>query len=431
MHDSVDRLTLEFSAAVELAPQLMDAALDSPDRMGTHGWGDPLITDVSDLPVVLGPLRGVLANAERALAEDAELAPLFVERDGLRAFVHELGSGHRVGSSGDIAYDVLTSAARWEYLFRRPVTAQGLAARIDENLEEIRKSLRGELASTVTVVGFVGIPLAAGARVSTPWGSIVPSPEASLAARIAAASGGTGVLGASALLLSDETYRVVVSWEQVPSVFIPAAAQHREFTLLPLAFLLATDSDKRAAPTPLWAMSLPRFQGTGFGMSRYLFGSFWGGRAEPLSSDEEVAVTTWSALINAHHNPNIDIAVRRSLSSAGLRLDPADRLLDAVIALENLFGTRPETSYRLAASISKLLETEPANRKTKLKALSSLYQKRSDVSHGVNVATVEADAKEALDVAVNCMRHLYSDRTDLLQMAKSSDRADHLLLIDP
>ncbi len=105
--------------------------------------------------------------------------------------------------------------------------------------------------------------------------------------------------------------------------------------------------------------------------------------------------------------------------------------MDAVIAWENLFGATPETSFRLAAAIAKLLSHDPEERRDLLRRLRELYRRRSEVAHGANVETVAQDADDTLDIAVRCLRCLYKDRTDLLAMEKSDQRANQLLLIDP
>lgn len=430
--DPIDSLTPKFDPAFAGAERLMAQYLESlAYPTPPSSFGDPIISDLSHIPVLMLSLRESLVPASLAIAADSEVAQLLETRGGQQAFINELSSGSRVDTNpGDLALQFLSAAVKWEYLFGRPISAAGLRKRLNENLTHLRAGLKGARVPTFRIIGYAGLPLEAGASIDTAWGRVIPSPKPSLAATIAAASGGRGILGASALLLIESSFDLVISWEALPPLLAQDEVPDSVFTLLPLAFLLATESQDRVAPTLLWMAGLQRVLGLGFGMGTYQFGPVLTRRNTPLTSDEGAAAAQWSSLISGNHNRNIDVAVRRCLSSAALRLDPADRLMDAVIAWENLFGASPETSFRLAAAIAKLL-ADKDGRVDLLKTLRDLYRRRSEVAHGANLQTISEDADAALDVAVRCLRLLYRDRVDLLSLAKSDQRANQLLLMDP
>jgi hypothetical protein len=117
------------------------------------------------------------------------------------------------------------------------------------------------------------------------------------------------------------------------------------------------------------------------------------------------------------------------VSALAQRVDVQDRLIDAVIAWENLFGAMPETSFRLCAAITKLITSQTSERRTRLARLLKIYKLRSRVAHGSgeDAAALQVAADESIDIAINCLRILYTDRADLLSL-KPSDRADTLLL---
>src|SRR5437870_11641195 len=59
-----------------------------------------------------------------------------------------------------------------------------------------------------------------------------------------------------------------------------------------------------------------------------------------LSRAEATKWGEWIRLIDDRRVKNIDVAIRRTLFATADRLDPNDGLVDAVIALENLVGSR-------------------------------------------------------------------------------------------
>ena len=427
----MDSLTDEFEPAIAAAVGLMNRYLEVPSTMLAGSFGDPLISDLSNLAVVLLSVQDLLQPAAHAIGQDPQLQDLLRTRNGQQPFMNELAGGSRLDTNPrEFALQLLVAATKWEYVLRRPITSAGFRSRLDEDLTYLRAGLGGQEIPTLRIVGFAGLPLETDSIVQTVWGKVIPTPKPSLSAMIAAASSGPGAVGASALLLLERTYQPQVSWEAMPPLLLPELSADRIFMLVSLAFLLATERKQRVGPTVLWTIALPRFIGLSFGSVRYQFGPIWSTRADPLTADELDAVARWSAVLESQHNPNIDLAVRRCLSSGALRLDPADRLMDAVIAWENLFGASPETSFRLAAAISKLLTTVADERRALLKRLLELYRRRSEVAHGANLQSAQEDADEALDIAVRCLRKLYQDRTDLLSLAKSIERANDLLLID-
>jgi len=81
------------------------------------------------------------------------------------------------------------------------------------------------------------------------------------------------------------------------------------------------------------------------------------------------------------------IAIRR-FESAYERINPADKLLDFMIAYEALFFKQGETGefrHKLSTRVSKLLGKSYQKRKIIAKETNEFYRKRSSIVHGEEV----------------------------------------------
>jgi hypothetical protein len=70
----------------------------------------------------------------------------------------------------------------------------------------------------------------------------------------------------------------------------------------------------------------------------------------------------WNKVLEGAKDEPIRIAIRRLLSALAERDNPADSFVDAIIALENLFGERSEVGLSVAASVARLIEMEVSSR---------------------------------------------------------------------
>ena len=150
-----------------------------------------------------------------------------------------------------------------------------------------------------------------------------------------------------------------------------------------------------------------------------------------LSADESAGVETWVRLVDSAKDKPIRLARRRVLRAVGRREDAEDGLIDAVIALENLFGAQGELTFRISASVAKLLKESPDERHALQKAVKKLYVRRSTVVHGQR-SLAHADAvaarDEAVDYVIRCLRVLYSERPSLIA---HEHRGNALVLGEP
>ena len=116
------------------------------------------------------------------------------------------------------------------------------------------------------------------------------------------------------------------------------------------------------------------------------------------------------------------------------RSDPSDALVDAVIAWENLVGSRRgEPTLRVSAALAWLLDPGTEARKQRRKTLSGLYELRSDVVHGnrfLPARVASEKSREAVQIALEALRVLFNDRTELLRECSNGDERSNRLIIE-
>lgn len=141
------------------------------------------------------------------------------------------------------------------------------------------------------------------------------------------------------------------------------------------------------------------------------------------------AIEEWARRLNTRHVDNLQVTARRIVSAIAERMDRSDALIDAVMAWESLVGTKHETVFRVTAALSKLVETNPTERRALRSQLGKTYDVRSRVVHGdtVDPLAVAQEADRAIDIALAATRALYGRRPEWLSYA-SGERADRLIL---
>lgn len=137
-----------------------------------------------------------------------------------------------------------------------------------------------------------------------------------------------------------------------------------------------------------------------------------------------VAVCDQMERYRAAWDPRIETAARR-LGQAAARsgqdiaghLDE-DALLDAMIALESMFGMSQELSFRLSVAVAYLLGKGPDDRERLHGQVKRLYKLRSDIVHG-NAGKVpeaiEAEKDDAIRIGIEVLEKLLLERRDLLR----------------
>lgn len=128
--------------------------------------------------------------------------------------------------------------------------------------------------------------------------------------------------------------------------------------------------------------------------------------------------------------PKLDISLGRILRVASERRDPVDALIDAVIAWENMLGSRSDSTFKVCAAMSWLLEPEvEEQRKSLFKKAKKIYNLRSRVVHGdedADALVAGEDASDALRLAINLFRRIHSHES--LAAMRSGARSEAILL---
>jgi len=339
---------------------------------------------------------------------------------------------------------LITDAWWWCHLVEDPPSREQLVESIRETVSLLRRAVRGEPADVKALIGFTGVVFEEGASTVLPFGTLraVSEQEKEIALPMlegrysSAGSDGESVTASYAGDLVLETrlaYRIRLRdpedttlgpWPEDLREQLDVLERKAETVRLAVLLTgereppLVVTSTWRAIQDPLtWAPLL----------------SWPSGRGGPaivphgLSRTELDTLLAWIRRVNANRNSSVDVAVRRTLSATGARVDSADALVDLVIAWENLFGSRQgESILRISASLGWLLGRTAEEREMIRGAVAKLYGQRSDIVHG-NRAVPPEETSEALSrarsITVSALRTLYERRSDLLMMRNSEDRS--------
>jgi len=152
--------------------------------------------------------------------------------------------------------------------------------------------------------------------------------------------------------------------------------------------------------------------------------------AELAIADESDAraIADWALSLGTVNDSAIRIAQRR-LVSALSRSDPVDGFVDAVVAWENLFGSRQgELGFRISTAMASLLSGDANERLRLQREINKQYNRRSDVVHGSDPPPCEEATdlrNRAVVLALSALRRLYRDFQGLIA---DSDRARKIVL---
>lgn len=424
--------------AIDVFPLLL-APTDGPWRM--HG-----------VSLFNHPLRQDLQTAVQA---DDALGRIYTADDGeLGRRGYLLNSLGRGGTVQDVMFGETVITSAWDMAamtYEQPGLIE-LVAQVHLNIDTVRDAISGGQPSVPAKLIFTGFTT--GSReISTPWGTLRPllDWERRLAPpSLEGAVSGTDEQGRQVttsyagemVLVTEIPYRLLVDvepdyddfseWERRLARVHDSDGARRRFDVLPLSVLLATDRPVGSWVTAKlawnWAAD-PLGHGHGIGWTDVRSGP--GFMPYELSEAECQAVADWASRVDEHWIPQINIAVRRLLSAANARSDLADRLVDAVIVWENLFGTRQgESGLRISSAMAVLLADDPATRELVRADISRVYNDRSAIVHGrqLNHSVLIERANAALLHARDVMRVLFRDRPDVLKLVEDGARSVRLIM---
>jgi hypothetical protein len=141
------------------------------------------------------------------------------------------------------------------------------------------------------------------------------------------------------------------------------------------------------------------------------------------------AVADWALMLSSTDDSRIQVAQRRILSALSQRSDPVDGFVDAIVAWENLFGSREgELRFRITMAMASLLAGSVEERLTLQDRLKKLYDERSAVVHGgkeLNSEEAREQRNTSLSLVLAALRRLYRD---FPQWINDPDRARKIVL---
>ncbi len=124
---------------------------------------------------------------------------------------------------------------------------------------------------------------------------------------------------------------------------------------------------------------------------------------------------------------SIEIAVKRLLSAVCTRDNDDDALIDAVMCWENIIGSESEVTFRICASIAKLLAKDSTERSDIYGKLKNIYRARSSLVHGNSAYKTDSDITQQAIFYAICLLNAILRDNKLLQMT-SAKRSEYIML---
>lgn len=150
-----------------------------------------------------------------------------------------------------------------------------------------------------------------------------------------------------------------------------------------------------------------------------------------LSVEQAEEWRRWITLLDGLPLENLGQAPQRLLRAITERRDPVDALIDAVIVWEAIFGTHNEITFRVCGSLARLIHQTVDDRLAFVDSAKKIYTMRSQIVHGSNDLKPEklaAAQDQAVRIAIQALRALVEERSDLLEINSSSKRSDRIML---
>jgi Apea-like HEPN len=372
---------------------------------------------------------------EMAVTADPELRQLFQENnETIGRHGHILSSA---GRGGDIQLTMFAERLirnGWQRLRieNRMPTLAGFVDVVVALVAFTRDAVMGRPLTTTARIGLIGLRLPDETPILLPWGRLrgvreddradIPSSTGG-ALMTTTAAGHQVVIDYSGdiVMETDIPYRIRIGAHDItagwPADLRDSELVQRRVETVQLGLLLALPREPQPMVVVAWQKILdPLSQGASVGWNDT--------RRTPnlvpyqLAQEDVDQWVQWIADVDTHRIPSIEVAIRRTIRSVIERADPSDALVDAVIAWENLVGSREgEPTLRVSAALAHLLETSAEGRRSRQTAIKKLYNVRSDVVHGnrsLDPQEAWNKSREARMIAVDALRKLFRDRPELL-----------------
>lgn len=421
-----DILTALTSLAVATYRETTDTQNVQPAWPANPLVSDPVIQEVLRLIVLLpNQFQGHEEITDLIFAEPefADLAPREGQLDPMLLYPD---GGFTVPPRALIG-SLFSSAFTLMYLRGSPTNEDTFVDTVLKGFEQLRRAIRGENVRAYRFTGIARFSLPEETQIQTPWGIIRPAPPVSSVWRIPAM-----YEAITDCVFAEERF-VPVRFQRVssPEPHFNAAdlAPSRSTYLFPLACALASkDIACPIAPLMTWSTLILPLQNV-FINSMPQSIIIYTHNTQTNVGNEIAELEEWTRVVEQAHTSSVDIAARRLVSAIAHRTDRSDALIDAVMTWENLLGTETEVSYRVCASLAKLLEKDVTERDTLYKNLSEIYKVRNGLVHGgtIHASKVNKACSDAIEVAVRALRLSYLRGYEWLSL-KSRERSHALLL---
>lgn len=308
---------------------------------------------------------------------------------------------------------------------------ESISTAVIANIERLRKIGSGEDVDCAFAVGLDGFAMPFDANLRSRIGVIRKSGDLGEAMARFGRPAANVLCGRFGMRI-----RVVQPSELPPeNQALENVARVRRLVLLARLAVILADSNvgDPLKPLPGFYIVTSPYMGFMGGMTAPQLDSPRLGRPLPLTSEEMTGVVSWIDLLTTRSANNVNIALERIVAATSERISMEDVLIDSVMAWENLVGTDGESTFRVTASLSRLLEADPTSRRQRHQELKRVYSLRSRVVHGepTSASAVREGADNALKVAKEAVVAIFTQKPWLLDLASSAERADAILLDYP
>jgi hypothetical protein len=151
-----------------------------------------------------------------------------------------------------------------------------------------------------------------------------------------------------------------------------------------------------------------------------------------ISKVHLASIEYWYDLLLKSDLKSVKIPLRKIAQAIFERRNHEDALIDAVTAMESIFGAKGETMFKVTVTVARFLANDVEARKAHKKKLKELYDIRSKIVHGNNEAiesrVIEQGMNDLISYVLDCLAKLL-ENDDLLVMP-SHERINHIMLND-
>jgi len=306
-----------------------------------------------------------------------------------------------------LPFDLIQAAAIELLSCGDDLTLNALADAAVKNLANLRSGICGRSFDGLVLHSFGGIRLNADGGVSTPWGRLVAADRLVRGMWVGEQDSMTAVLA-----VHEEMTYTTTPPPANPEIW----QRHRRIaTLISCAVTLGSLPEDPMAAIPLGVGALLPAGPFGSGGEIRFVGLQR--RSDALTAEELAEVEAWARALDQIDVGHIEIGLARLTRSVGERNDPADSLVDAVIAWENLVEHSSEATRSVMFGLDALVGT------TGRKDRSEAYATRSAIVHGERIdgEKVRRMKTTAVATGVSAFRSLLRDHKDKIALS-SEDR---------